>query len=269
MIAHTHSTITDRRRRRIARRRRHDDRPRPFGALGYLTNEPVIHGLIEIEKLVLVVLYDEPIGASRSALRLAGFTGTAVPWGVRWGGPDQSKFFKDLLLQPVPHGRGLRLDAACTELLQLGLQLDRQLEKNARCRWLRKRRHVRLPRLWAAFRPSDAAGLTGGGPELAATCRRSGESSSRLLKKAKRKQFGLVLYPLEWVSHRWQQAVAVFADLERFPKHQLFSLRHLPDDLQGCQGAAEFDFFQSRFRSHVQRRRSRRSKRHAPTVTVW
>ena len=35
---------------------------------------------------------------------------------------------------------------------------------------------------------------------------------------------------------------AVFADLERFPRRQVFLLRQLPDDLVGFQDAAEFDF---------------------------
>ena len=44
------------------------------------------------------------------------------------------------------------------------------------------------------------------------------------------------------------EAVAVFADLERFPRRQVFSLERLPGDLIGFEGAARFDFFHSRFR---------------------
>ena len=52
-----------------------------------------------------------------------------------------------------------------------------------------------------------------------------------------------------------RQAVAVFADLERFPKRQVFPLDRLPDDLLGFQGAAEFNFYGSRFRRQPSARR--------------
>jgi hypothetical protein len=42
--------------------------------------------------------------------------------------------------------------------------------------------------------------------------------------------------------------VAIFADLTRFPRRQVFSLNQLPDNLVGFQGAVEFNFFDSRFR---------------------
>jgi hypothetical protein len=68
-----------------------------------------------------------------------------------------------------------------------------------------------------------------------------------LLEHLRRDHLGLVLHPLAWVSHHWQQAVAVFADLEQFPRRQVFHLRQPSDDLVGFQNAAEFDFY-SRFR---------------------
>ena len=40
----------------------------------------------------------------------------------------------------------------------------------------------------------------------------------------------------------------VFADLELFPRRQVFSLPNLPDDLIGFQDAVEFDLFGNRFR---------------------
>ena len=46
------------------------------------------------------------------SLCAAGFSAGRAPWGVQWGGPAQSTFFKDLLLQPMPGARGLRLDTA-------------------------------------------------------------------------------------------------------------------------------------------------------------
>ncbi|MEI8376305.1 MAG: hypothetical protein WCJ35_26085 [Planctomycetota bacterium] len=40
--------------------------------------------------------------------------------------------------------------------------------------------------------------------------------------------------------------MTVFADLERFPKRQVFQLQQLPDDLVGCQYAVDFDFLSFR-----------------------
>jgi hypothetical protein len=115
---------------------------------------------------------------------------------------------------------------------------------------------MQLPKLWAAFRACDAAGITGDGPDLAAYSQRTGRTPSTLPEQLRRDYGGLVLYPLAWVSHHWQQAVTIFADLQRFPRRQVFSLRNLPDDLVGYQGAAEFDFLASRFRRKGARKES-------------
>ena len=62
-----------------------------------------------------------------------------------------------------------------------------------------------------------------------------------------REHFGLILYPLEWVSHTVQSAVAVFADLGRMQRMQVFHLRHAQDNLVGYRGAVQFDFYHTRF----------------------
>ena len=178
MIAPQEPTLLDQWRERIGRRRRWNSQPRPLGALSYLTNGPVIEGLIEIDHLVFVALFDDPADRGGHALRVAGFSPACVPWGVRWGGPEQSKFFKNLLLQPMPGARGQRLDTASADLLGRALQFP-------------------------------------------------------------------------WVSDHWQQATAVFADLARFSRRQVFPLHHLPDALVGCQGVAEYDFFHSCFRRQL------------------
>ena len=169
---------------------------------------PVLDGLIEVEKLTIVILSDESLGRGQHALRLAGFSGIPIPWGVKWGGAEQCRFLKNLLLQPVPNGPGLRLSTASTDLLRLGLQLDRDLEEHVRCPPLQVREQLRLPCLWAGFKPADAAGITGDGPELEAYSRRTGKSASRLLEGIRREYFGLVIYPFPWVSHHWRQAVS-------------------------------------------------------------
>jgi hypothetical protein len=229
-------------RKRLGGRRHRRARPRPLAALGYLANGPVLDGLIEVENLHIVLLCDEQLRPGHSALRLAGYSGSRIPWGVRFGGPENCRFYKDLLLQPVAGARGYRLDLGNEELLTLALGLERELDRCARFRQQRVREQVCLPKLWAAFHPGDAASITGDGPELAAYAARTGKSPQCLLERLRREHGGLILHPLAWVSHHWQQAAAVFADLERFPRRQVFHLRHMPDDLAGFRGAAEFDF---------------------------
>jgi len=253
MIAPATPTPLDQWRQRFGGRRRRT-KPRPAAALGYLTNGPVLDGLIEVEKLVLVVLHDEHRG-HQHAIRLAGFTGACIPWGVQWGGPEHSRFLKDLRLQPVTQARGLRLDTHSADLLRLGLQLDRELERQVRHAPDSMRQELRLPCLWAGFKPAQAIGLTGDGPELEAYCQRTRRTPGQVLARTAREHFGLLLYPFPWVSHCWQQAVAVFADLGRFPKRQVFALHSPADDLVGHQGAAAFDFWNSRFGSAVCGRR--------------
>jgi len=255
-----HSPLDQWRKRLGGRCRR--TQPRPLAAMGYLANGPVIDGLIEVEDLTLVLLYDEQIRPGHCALRLAGYSGTRIPWGVRFGGPDQCKFFKDLSLQPVPGACGYRLDLDNPEILHLGLALERELERLARYRQQHIREQVCLPKLWAGFRPADAAGITGDGPELIAYAAHTGRSPRHLLERLWRDQGGLTLHPLAWVSHHWQQAVAIFADLERFPRRQVFRLRQLPDDLVGFHDAAEFHF-----RSGV-RSSPRQRRRHLPKAAV-
>ena len=258
MIATLQPAPLDQWRQRFGGRRRRNQHPRRLAALGYLAHGPVLEGLVEIEKLVLVVLYDAPSGHEQHAVRLAGYDGARVPWGVRWGGADQCRFSKNLLLQPVPGGPGRRLGTASTDLLRLGLRLDRELERHWRCPHLAARQQLRLPCLWAGFRPADAASISGDGPELEAYCRRTGKSACRLMEAIRREYFGLSLYPFPWVSHRWQQAVAIFADLERYPRRQVFSLQEADSDLVGFQDAAEYDFADDRFPTIARRRQHKR-----------
>jgi len=192
--------------------------------------------------LHIVLLCDVQLRPGHCALRLAGYSGSRIPWGVRFGGPQNCMFRKDLRLQPVPGGRGYRLDLADEDLLTLGLGLERELDHCARFCPQRVREHVCLPKFWAAFQPADATNITGEGPELEAYAARTGKSARRLLQQLRRDRLGLATFPLAWVSHHWEKAVAVFAALERLPRRQVFHLGNRPDDLVGFQGAAEYDF---------------------------
>ena len=255
MIPTSQPTPLDQWRERLGGRRRRAQ-PRPIAALGYLIECPTVDGLIEVEKLTLVLLHDEPIRFGQCALRLAGHSGSRIPWGVRFGGHAHCRFVKDLLLQPVEGGEGYRVDLANAELLLLGLQLERDLDRHVRFH-KRLRDRPSLPKLWAGFPPEIAANITGDGPELAAYAARIGTDPMCLLKRLRRDYQSLTIFPLPWVSHHWQQAVAIFADLTHFPQRQVFRL-HERDDLAGFRDAAEFDFLD---RSGIKRPGLRRRRK--------
>ena len=59
-------------------------RPRPLVAMGYLAGSPVIDGLIEVDNLHIIILYDERLRPTHCALRLAGYSISRVPWGSPW-----------------------------------------------------------------------------------------------------------------------------------------------------------------------------------------
>jgi hypothetical protein len=239
------------RRRRLGGRRRLLAAPRPAAALGYLADGPVFQDLIEIERLTLVILYDEPEPTGRIALRLAGYAATRVPWGVRFGGPGECRFFKDLALQPVPAGGGYRLNLTRPDVLRLGLKLERQLNRRVRYCPGPMPAQPRLPKLWAGFSAAAAAEIRGDGPELFDYVRHTGQRPEELMARLRRHHAGLVLYPLAWVSHHWQEALTVLVDLAGFPPTQVFALDQLPGSLFGFQGAAEVDLFHSRFRQQA------------------
>ena len=251
-------SLLDQWRQRLGGRHRRSQ-PRPLAVMGYLTDEPVIDGLIEVEKLTLVLLYDDLIHPRQCALRLAGYSGSGVPWGVRFGGRANCRFVKDLTLQPVPGGEGYRIDLTDEALLTLALQLERKLAGHARLpQQLRERPF--LPKLWAGFRPEAAADiirddrdLAAHSPELAAYASRVRRTPASLLQHLSYDHQGLIVFPLAWVSRLWQQAIAVYADVWHFHAWQTFRLRQ-PSDLAGFHDAAEFDFV---IRSGVKQRRSR------------
>ena len=228
-------------RRRFGGKHRQIDHPR-HAALGYMAEGPVEDGLIQVADLTIVILYPCQLRSGLHALRLAGFSGAAVPWGVRWGGDDQRRFLKDILLQPVAGGPGLRLNVANADLLTLALQLDRERDRAVRLGKTSVREQVQLPKLWAAFNRAEAASITGDGPELAASAARANRSPEDQFHRLRREHNRMVLWPLAWASHCWRQAVAIYADLDRFPRRQVFRLENLPDDLAGFRDAAEFDF---------------------------
>jgi len=247
MIAVSQPSLLGRWWRQMGQAARREALPRPGAALGFLSHGPAPHGLIEVHNVILVVLYDELHDDGRLTINVAGFSGIPVPWGIQWGGAQQNLFLKNLLLRPRPAARGRCLNAARPQLLGLALQLDQGLDRFCRD----PQRHAGVPwvtpPLWAGLRPQQAAELTLDGPELVAAAEQSGLSPQTLLQQSQLPYEGLVLTPLEWVSHHWRQLAAIFADLQAVQPMQAFPLHEPEADLQGFRGAMQFDFFHTRF----------------------
>lgn len=220
---------------------------RPWAVVKCLTRGPVQEDFVEIEKLLWLVLHDasRPPQATPE-LRLAGYQGRAIPWGARWGGAEQMRFEKNLLLRPRWNARGRRLDLRKQDVVQRVREMQQTLESGSRQPATTLPARLLLPRLWAGFAPGEANSLSGDGPEFWGSCHLSGLSSRELLAETVRRHRGLSLFPLDWVSHAWQSHPPIFAELADFPREQLVTC-FSPEALRGYRGACEFDFLSSRF----------------------
>ena len=250
MISHVNNAIPTAFSRSSRRARRPLSKRRPrsvtrVAAVGYLAHGQIERGLIPIEELSLVVLYGD---AAQPGRWLAGYSAQRVPWGVAWGGVERNAFLKDLILPPRIGGRMAHLDLQETHLVELAFRLSQLLEQHPMRRLPTVQKRLELPSLWAGFEPAAANRIKPSGPELMALCQHCRKPARQLLRSVRRIHRGLVLFPLEWVSHRWRDVACVFADVGRFRKRQLFRLRDPAQELIGYRGAAEFDFFHSRFR---------------------
>ncbi len=227
------------------RHRRFRRGPRTFAVLSYLTTGPVIDGLVELGRISFCVLHDyQQPGVV--ATRLAGYRATIVSGRILIGGAAQIRFEKNIALSPAgERKRGCRLGKNGPELLSLALHLDRTLERYARFPFFPRRSAFRMPRFWVALADQSVRDR---GPAFAAYCKMNGHSPGKLFKRAGRDHAGLIIYPLEFVSHYWQQFGKVYVDLKSFPKRQIICFRG-PADLKGLFGVCEFDLLSSRFRT--------------------
>jgi hypothetical protein len=229
------------------RRRRAAGGPRALAAVGYLVHGPVHNGLVDIRRIVFVTLHDEVDAAGRLATRVGGFRAAAVPWGVKIGGPEHTRFEKDLGRPPAFRAKGRRFDLAHPDVLAIAMDLDRLVERHLRFPHFPRRRQPRWPTLWAAFSPHVAVGLCGQGPEFEALTGPGGRGNADLLMANRRRIGGLVAFPLVYVSHAWQQCLAIHADVRSLPKRQVITLEQKAKNLCGYSGAIEFDLLHSRF----------------------
>lgn len=134
-------------RRQLGQRTRTAERlgPRPFAILGYRVRGPLVDGCVPLKNLTLVALFDELSSDGVLTTRLVGVYGSIVVGTLRFGGPDLTRFEKDLRLAPAAGGRGARLDTADGEFLSYALQLERYLERCARHPYVPRRRVPNLP----------------------------------------------------------------------------------------------------------------------------
>lgn len=242
------SSLKEWRRQMIQRLSRTPQEPSELVALSYLADGPVVDYLVEVERLTLVVLFEEANSQSFPAVHMAGFCGRRTNQGVVWGGPASSRFFKDLTLKPDYSGRGRRIDTRCGRLLELGLLMNKRLQLHSD-RYAHKPRPTKLPlpALWGGFHRS--------------VLRRLG-----LAPVAERDHFGLHLCPLEAASHHATAATTILADIRSFQRIRVVRLPQLIDGLTGRRGRVSFDFFNSRFR--WRRRKRHTSPRRARPVSA-
>jgi hypothetical protein len=148
---------------------------------------------------------------------------------------------------PRACGWGQRLDCGQTQMVDLAAKMDRRLARAGRhpgAPWP----ELRLPRVWAGFRSRNVHELRGDGPEFELACRDAKAASAVIFQGSTRMVSGLALHPLEWVSSKVDQAVAVYAELTPSWRRQVFRIENGLNSLVGYQGASEFDFYHSRYR---------------------
>jgi hypothetical protein len=239
--------LVQRWRQQIAcqRRRREARGPRHMTAVGHLARGPIDDGMIDVRRLMFVVVHDQLRANETTAIRVAGYSSTPISWGVQIGGAKQTRFEKDLARAPGVEVCGRRFNLQQGDVLSLALELDCYLERHSRYPGLPRLRQPRWPQLWAAFDPNTAGRIQPDGPEW----QDKRQDGAQLGTEAppRRAIFGLVAFPLEFVSHAWRQFAAVFADLKSMPKRQVIALDHPERSLQGFCGAIEYDLLSSRF----------------------
>lgn len=124
--------------------------PRSLAVVSYLVRGPIADDRhVDLRQLTLVALFDERSSDGELLTRLVGIGGAADDSGLRFGGPDLSRFDKNLKEPPVRNGKGARFDASGGELLAFALQLECYLQRAARHPYVPRRRVPPLPVLSA------------------------------------------------------------------------------------------------------------------------
>lgn len=239
--------LVERWRRQIGRRRPYR-RSRPLAALGFLRHSSARDcTFVELRHVLLVSLFDDPIGRSAPAMRLVGYGASQIDHGIEW---SDCKFYKDLRIEPEWGASGLQIDSSQTELLHLALRMRAELYRFDRYYPRSARSEPQLPCVWAGFAPADAESLEGDGPEFHGLREKFDLSPEVLLRKFRREYEGLHCYPIEWMGGVLRRALRLFVDLDEMPRVQVFRVGSLPEGLIGFSGAAAYNFYDSRQREY-------------------
>lgn len=226
----------------------------------YLVYGPTVENLIEIQNFSLVLLHEE-LGQQRFPLiRFTAYSGQFDSRKITFGGAANNRLFKDLSAKPAKGARDQRLNLHKPEIVDLALRMETYLHRQRQHEYLPRRTEIQLPNLLAGFRKSTAVRL--GFTEHPATADRITAG-----RPAHREYFGLTLLPAGEASEHLNEATAVFADLNGWPRFRAVQLPDVKRDLCGKHGPVKFDFYSSRFRGWHRRcrkaRRSARTSRHA------
>jgi hypothetical protein len=223
--------------------------PRPVAAIGFLPPNPANDSLVRVHHLTFVVVHDEVLDSGKVVLRVTGYTGTRVPHGVSFGGPECCRFWKDLRLKPYVGAYRQRLDLSRSELLDTALRLEAAIQRCVAGSLRDRPQPLRLPRLWAAFRPADAVNVRPDGPEIEVVAERRRMTIDAVLRSSTRSCRNFVLFPLEFVLSQRTRMVTVYADLRQFPATQVILASNPATDLVGvCEPVSLFNFFDNDFR---------------------
>lgn len=196
-------------------------------------------GLIDLTRLLIVVVHDEWHEKNGLVTCCRAYAAGPVPGGAKIGGAEHCRLDKYLTLPPKRNARGRKFDLTQPELLRLCLDLDRYLERRVQFPHAPRRRQPLIPKLWAGFTVDVAADVRCSGPEF--------EAAGQPRISPRQAASGLILFPLEYVSHESVRFAAILADVSSIPKRQRVALGHRAANLVGFQGAVEFDFNHSRF----------------------
>lgn len=197
--------------------------PRPQALLTYRIDVEPENGLVPLDRILFLVLFDEERRDDRCELQLytrfAGYATTIEQGRIQIGGAARCRFSKDLRRSPAVGGRGSRLDALDRDLVVQALAEERYLERHARHPHFPRRNSPKLPSLWVV-----ANSLT-----------TEGDGFQKLVPLEERASDGA--------------AGEIFVDLRSFPKRQVLNVNHPRRDLYGGAGRVEFDFYHSPFHS--------------------
>jgi len=130
-LAGSHMACLARRRRVVAA---NPNAGAGLAALGFQCLKPLQEGLIALEWISAAVLCVEPAVRRIRPLRFSFIGATAIPYGIEWGGVEQSKVTKDLRLRPRMKAKGRRMELTRVRTLHVGLDLYAAMPQKTRSR---------------------------------------------------------------------------------------------------------------------------------------